>query len=116
MPKFAGRWFNVVGETSGTTKLIIAENAGKWTIRGYVKCHPQDCDWGTVPLAILTEQTPKSLGKSFYGYARWKMDFADLHILVHLEGDILFVELHDIYRDDPERENTRRVERFKLPK
>ena len=42
---YNGTWFNTNSSSNGITKLIIKSNG---TIRAYGKCHPRDCDWGSV--------------------------------------------------------------------
>jgi hypothetical protein len=46
---FIGSWKNVDANTRGITKLHIGKQGDILSMQAWGKCHPQDCDWGTVP-------------------------------------------------------------------
>jgi len=45
---FAGKWTNANRTTKGVTTLDISVKGRTVTIHAWGKCHPKDCDWGTV--------------------------------------------------------------------
>jgi hypothetical protein len=48
---FIGTWVNTDSSTRGITKVVIHSAGGnKLKIQTFGKCHPTDCDWGTVSL------------------------------------------------------------------
>jgi hypothetical protein len=46
--KFVGRWINENSDTSGITRVNIDSRLNKVIVHMWGKCHPSDCDWGTV--------------------------------------------------------------------
>ena len=49
LSQFAGDWTNVDSNTGGITTLSIGISGGSANVHAWGKCHPTDCDWGTVP-------------------------------------------------------------------
>jgi hypothetical protein len=47
---FAGTWKNVNSGTNNLTKIKVSPSAGipPVKVRAWARCHPSDCDWGTV--------------------------------------------------------------------
>ena len=45
---FADEWLNDDQDTGGMTRIIISFQNGIMNVHGYGKCHPTDCDWGTI--------------------------------------------------------------------
>ena len=43
-----GEWVNADPGTDGITRLIITDEVLLVGLHGYGKCHPTDCDWGTI--------------------------------------------------------------------
>jgi len=48
LAQFAGDWSNVDPNTGGITKLSIAISGASANVHAWGKCHPTDCDWGSV--------------------------------------------------------------------
>jgi hypothetical protein len=46
---FSGKWKNVDSETRGLTTLNVRTNGNSVWVHAWVRCHPNDCDWGEVP-------------------------------------------------------------------
>jgi hypothetical protein len=57
--QFAGKWKNVDPDTGGITKLEIVFEGDLVRVHAWGKCHPEDCDWGTV-VAIAYGQSVDS--------------------------------------------------------
>src|SRR5215472_9169705 len=46
---FIGSWSNADPNTGGITRVVINHGAGNQvTVQVFGRCHPSDCDWGTV--------------------------------------------------------------------
>ena len=56
---FAGRWTNTNRATSGITRLVITHAGSHYRVHAWGKCHPRDCDWGTVT-AVAYGRSPGS--------------------------------------------------------
>jgi len=48
MSQFSGRWTNVDSNTGGLTTLDISVSGTSAQVHAWGKCHPTDCDWGSV--------------------------------------------------------------------
>lgn len=105
-----GSWTNTDANTSSTTRLLITNTNGKLLVRGYGKCSPTDCDWGTTPLHLCKDRTD-SLG--LVGFAAWNQGFTDRYIVLRLKSSQLVVESFDIFKDNSGRSPSRIQEVFK---
>lgn len=47
-PSFAGKWNNTNRSTAGLTRFVITRAGSHYRLHAWGKCHPRDCDWGTV--------------------------------------------------------------------
>jgi hypothetical protein len=45
---FVGDWYNVDSNTRSITRILISQEGTSAYVHAYGKCHPIDCDWGTV--------------------------------------------------------------------
>ena len=103
---WAGTWVNVDMENGGITKLVIAEGKLGRTVQAWARCRPQDCDWGTTPLAMFGYGTP-------YRFANWDARFKDTYMILRPEKDEIAAEVFTIYKDKSGRPNHRLEHRFK---
>jgi hypothetical protein len=101
---FLGDWINV--DANGTPlKLKINIDGDTWKIQGWGKCHPADCDWGTVPFSLVGSSVED---KSFnYGFAHWNPGFKDRYMVLRHDGKQLIAETISIFKDKSNRSNTR---------
>ena len=51
--QFNGTWINMDSNTRGMTKMEISHQGSAIKLHAWGKCHPQDCDWGTVPAFLF---------------------------------------------------------------
>ena len=54
---FSGTWNNADRATKGVTKLEISVKGSSASVHAWGKCHPQDCDWGSVPARYYKDGT-----------------------------------------------------------
>ena len=45
---FSGNWKNIDPNTGGVTRLQITTSGTSVNVHAWGKCHPTDCDWGTM--------------------------------------------------------------------
>lgn len=45
---FVGNWKNIDANTAGVTRIQVSVSGTNVKVHAWGKCHPQDCDWGTV--------------------------------------------------------------------
>lgn len=102
---FLGSWVNVDPNTGGLTKLIVAQQGGGYTVQGFGKCHPTDCDWGRTTLNLLgysvTDTNPQ------WGLAVWNAGFKTTTLVIHVEGEQLVAETYDVFAPGDGRSNYR---------
>lgn len=48
LDRFTGSWTNVDPDTSGVTRVAVVATANGIEVHVWGRCHPTDCDWGTV--------------------------------------------------------------------
>jgi hypothetical protein len=97
-------WTNVDQNTRGVTKLRIARRGNKWTIQAWGKCHPEDCDWGTVPLHLAG---PSVSSQNYtHAFAKWNPGFATKYMTLRRRRDRLIAECINIFTDQSGRANT----------
>ena len=75
----------------------------EWKIKAWGKCHPTDCFWGEVNIALLGSSViDKAVG---YGLATWDFNISTVFLTVKLDGDKLIVQNYSIFKDNSERSN-----------
>jgi hypothetical protein len=90
MDDFLGHWVNTDRDTSGMTRLIIEPlDSSTVSFHGYGRCHPTDCDWGTVAVPF---QPPQLVGIYHFG-------FKITRIAVERSGQYLLAEVFDDYTE-----------------
>jgi hypothetical protein len=61
---FADKWNNVKRTTKGITTLDISSKGRMVTIHAWGKCHPKDCDWGTVKARYYKNNSLRAVYKT----------------------------------------------------
>ena len=107
---FVGKWV-AVKEDAGLPRLEITGKGYKLEIQAWGKCHPDDCDWGKVPLNLLGESV--SAKELPYGFATWDHKFKVAHMALYMDKSELVVATYNIFTDDSGRTNFRMLSRFK---
>jgi hypothetical protein len=110
---FIGEWVNVNLKTGGLTRLVISEDDNGWAIHAWGKCHPEDCDWKTVRLPVLSSSVADRSFK--YGFAIWEFGFATKYLTLSKDGDQLKVEVVTIFKENDRhpRSNTKYTDRMR---
>ena len=105
--RFLGEWVNIDPAAGGVTKLNVYKDGDSWMIQGWGKCQPTDCDWEKVTLNLVGS----SIGdKSFeYGFAIWDFEHKSTYLTMKLDGNQLIIEIIDIYHDESNRSNKRKL-------
>jgi hypothetical protein len=45
---YVGEWTNADPNTGGITRILVRKDSEKLVVQVFGRCHPTDCDWGTV--------------------------------------------------------------------
>jgi len=102
---FLGTWINVNPDTGGLTKLVIVQKGAGYTVRGFGKCHPTDCDWGIVNLHFLGYSVTDTDFQ--WGMATWDHGFKTTTLIINLEGDKMIAVTYDVFAPGDTRSNYR---------
>lgn len=97
---FEGSWTNVDANTRGMTRLVIARNAGgAWSMHGFGRCHPSDCDWGVTGAEVVGDAL----------VATYRFGFKTTTLTARLASTRLSVDVFDDYTDADGRTDRRSV-------
>jgi hypothetical protein len=109
--QFVGKWKNVNSNTGGVTTLEISLSGDKVKVHAWGRCHPTDCDWGTVDATAygraIDSHLPgdaQTLEATFYDSIQVIIDLA--------EGNKLRVEVLDRSRAGSGKSSFSFVETF----
>ena len=81
---FMGNWVNANSNTRGITRLVISSRGGnRLNIRVFGKCHPRDCNWGTV---VLNTYGNNVSVRDKAATARYSKRFANTLLILRLYG------------------------------
>jgi hypothetical protein len=103
--QFAGFWKNVDPNTGGITKLNIKVNGTSVTVHAWGKCHPTDCDMGTVKaIAYAPKVTSHLTSEAIALTAIFKKSFAQtLMVIRPYSKGRLRVSIFDHFTDNSKR-------------
>jgi hypothetical protein len=103
-----GDWVNVLGPNSGGMSRIIIQGL---TLHPYGACHPEACDWGTIPAKSFANSVRDSTIVSLT--ATHLTNFNEVLITATLlEDGRLRVETFTTFTDKSIRSNYRKLEFF----
>ncbi len=106
MAQFAGSWNNVDPNTSGITKLDIAVMGTSAQVQGWGRCHPTDCDWGTVQAqAFASGVSSDILSGADTLIAVFDAGFSETTLVIKPAGNKLNVDSYDRFKDNSGRSN-----------
>ncbi len=105
-----GTWINADSGTGGLTRIVIGRSGSELQIHAWGKCHPQDCDWGTVQLDLIGDNIRDESPSQ--AMATWNHRFAITHLLIGIEGRRMVIRSYTLYRDASGRRNQRALELF----
>jgi len=122
---FSGTWANIRGDTGSWVRLNIFADGETWAIRAWADADLQaERHWHEA--VVLYANVPDHMPGPFaprpavtlhllandvcdtemrYGFASWDHKFADEHLTLRLEGNLLFAESYVLFKDDSGRSN-----------
>jgi hypothetical protein len=101
--QFIGMWRNVEPKTGNWTRVEIRANNENLRVQIWGKCHPSDCDLGTV--------TAKYKGSPIVLFSN--LDFVKTRFTLWLEDDVLHMTTADHFTDDSGRPDAVFESRFR---
>jgi len=112
--QFAGDWINVDPNTGGITALSIGVASTSVDVHAWGKCHPTDCDWGTVPAFAFAPDASSELASQAQALmAIYDSGFSEATVFVKPEGDGLFVQSFTRFKDNSGRSNYESSDKFR---
>jgi hypothetical protein len=106
MAQFAGSWTNVDTNTGGITNLDIAVMGTDAQVHAWGKCHPTDCDWGTVQAqAFALSVSSDVLSGADTLTAVFVTSFSQTTLVIKPAGNRLKVDSYDRFMDNSGRSN-----------
>ncbi|MFZ2470958.1 MAG: hypothetical protein WAW52_03345 [Methanothrix sp.] len=106
MAQFAGSWTNVDTNTGGITNLDIAVMGTDAQVHAWGKCHPTDCDWGTVQAqAFAADVSSDVLSGADTLIAVFVTSFSQTTLVIKPSGNRLKVDSYDRFTDSSGRSN-----------
>jgi hypothetical protein len=106
MDQFAGSWTNVDTNTGGITNLDIAVMGTDAQVHAWGKCHPTDCDWGTVQAqAFAPDVSSDVLSGADTLIAVFITSFSQTTLVIKPGGNQLKVDSYDRFMDNSGRSN-----------
>jgi len=103
--QFAGSWNNVDPNTSGITKIEIAASGTSAQVHVWGRCHPSDCDWGTVKAQAFASSVSSDLAGADTLIAVFDSGFSETTLVMELSGNTLIVDSYDRFTDGSGRSN-----------
>ena len=103
--QFAGSWNNVDPNTGGITKIEIAASGTSAQVHVWGRCHPSDCDWGTVNAQAFAPSVSSDLAGVDTLIAVFDSGFSETTLVMELSGNTLKVDSYDRFTDGSGRSN-----------
>jgi hypothetical protein len=106
MDQFAGSWTNIDANTGGITSLDISVMGTDAQVHAWGKCHPTDCDWGTVQAqAFAPSVSSDVLSGADTLIAVFDTSFSQTTLVIKPAGNRLKVDSYDRFLDNSGRSN-----------
>ncbi len=106
MAQFAGSWTNVDSNTRGITNLDISVMGTNAKVQAWGKCHPTDCDWGTVQAQVFAPSVSSDvLSGADTLIAVFVTSFSQTTLVIKPAGNRLKVDSYDRFTDNSGRSN-----------
>ncbi len=100
LSQFAGEWTNVDSNTGGITKLDISVSGTSATVQAWGKCHPTDCDWGTVSAyAFAPDVSSDMVSQAQALMAVYDSGFSVTTLFIKPQGNNLAVQSYTAFQD-----------------
>ena len=106
LAQFAGEWSNIDTNTGGITKLNIGISGASANVHAWGKCHPTDCDWGTVPAFAFAPDVSSDLASQAQALmAIFDAGFSETTLFIKPQGNRLSVQSYTRFKDNSGRSN-----------
>jgi hypothetical protein len=106
LAQFAGDWTNVDTNTGGITTLSIGISGASANVQAWGKCHPTDCDWGTVPAFAFAPDVSSDLASQAQALvAIFDSGFSETTLFIKPQGNRLWVQSYTRFKDNSGRSN-----------
>ena len=106
LAQFAGDWTNVDTNTGGITTLSIGLSGDSANVHAWGKCHPTDCDWGTVPAVAFAPDVSSDLaGQAQALMAIFDAGFSETTLFITPQGNRLSLQSYTRFKDNSGRSN-----------
>jgi hypothetical protein len=106
MAQFAGSWSNVDANTRGITNLDISIMDSNANVHAWGKCHPTDCDWGSVQAQAFAPNVSSGLlSDANTLIAVFVTSFSQTALVIRPAGNRLKVDSYDRFTDNSGRSN-----------
>jgi hypothetical protein len=106
LAQFSGDWTNVDTNTGGITKLNIDISGDAASVHAWGKCHPTDCDWGTVDAFAFGPDVSSDLVNQAQALmAVYYTDFSVTTLFIKPQGNRLSVQSYTAFTDNSQRSN-----------
>ena len=103
--QFEGKWKNVDPNTRGLTTLDIGVSGDRVNVHAWGKCHPTDCDWGTVDATAYAPSVDAHLPRDAHALtAVFTTNFSESLLVINpVGGHKLRVEVLTRFTDNSGR-------------
>jgi len=106
MDQFAGRWTNADTNTGGMTTLQIGVSGDSADVHAWGKCHPSDCDWGSVSFNAFAPDVSSDLAsKAIALMGVFDAGFSETTVIIKPSGSQLSVQSFTRFKDNSGRSN-----------
>lgn len=114
LDQFAGNWRNSDANTRGVTRLEVRVSGTNVTVQAWGKCHPEDCDWGTVSAQAYGPNISANLASTVESLsANFDSGFSQTMLILEATGSgQLRAEVLTRFTDSSGRSNYRNVYTF----
>lgn len=104
--QFAGSWTNMDPNTAGITRLDITVMGTSAQAQAWGKCHPTDCDWGTVQAqAFASGVSSDIISGANTLIAVFDSGFSETTLVIKPAGNKLNVDSYNRFMDSSGRSN-----------
>ncbi len=106
LSQFAGDWTNADSNTGGITNLSISVSGSSASVHAWGRCHPTDCDWGTVSAYVFSADVssdPVTQAQALM--AVYNSGFSVTTLFIKPQGSSLSVQSYTAFQDSSGRSN-----------
>jgi len=106
LSQFSGNWTNVDPNTGGITRLNIDVFGSSASVHAWGKCHPTDCDWGSVNAFAFGPDVSSDLSSQALALmAVYSTGFSTTTLFIKPQGNRLSAQSYTRFTDNSGRSN-----------